>query len=820
MPSGVVSYGRTLLLLLLSFYIRARCCCCCSNNINNSNATTTTTQTEWRVAASVPASSGPSRRRRPGQFAPQFILRSSILEPNNNLNNNDANNEHIRSEPERMTIANMTCRFFRQPWNHYELPRSSNNNNSTTTFPQRYCVYNGFILRSSRNRTNTANNTTHADTQDDTDNQTYPVFFYTGNESPLETYINHTGFLWEQARHFGAQVVFVEHRYEGLSVGDEPPNNNCMAYASSIQALADYARLIQHIVFSAAPPVWKASSTSSTTTTAPPRVRRRPVIAMGGSYGGMLAAWMRLRYPHLVAGAIAASAPIFGLPLAAVAGSDGINQKQNEDDAIRMDSAWRVIARGLAQPYPPVVGGGHRTEEEEEKNHCSTNLLAAWPLMRLLGTHETGRHVLSESFRLCRPLTSENNTSNEDDRVEALLEWASSPWFDLAEGSFPYPSNYIPYALTHRTIPLPAWPLQAACWKQGRLHEDLGVKFNTIKGTQRTGTDNDDDNDNDDRNFMTKVRYDISYGNLSIRVDWDNATTISLCTVEQLASSEVVANLLESVRNAVSIWFNVSQDVACYNVEEAAPNTVSNAKSSGSSVIDAQNSELGGSFSTAYQRRRRLSTGDVDLRNATAQCRDKIRAEGSWPSICCNEDMNLIITDARGLGQDIFWPPSLPRGVETYFQFVEYMNGTVTLPCDDPDGIFGYPQDASDPWSMWYDTVYGGRHISVASNIVFSNGLLDPWSAAGVYGTSPCSATTPFTDAEILYYKNVPGLMVQNVTKNDVLAVVMELGGHHTDLMYTNSTADPPCIREGRQVEQEAISRWINQFWDNDNMEK
>ena len=68
-----------------------------------------------------------------------------------------------------------------------------------------------------------------------------------------------------------------------------------MKYLSSKQALADLASFRQFIV-----------STMKLT-------EENKWISFGGSYPGSLSAWFRLKYPHLVHGAISCSAPMLAL---------------------------------------------------------------------------------------------------------------------------------------------------------------------------------------------------------------------------------------------------------------------------------------------------------------------------------------------------------------------------------------------------------------------------------------------------------------------------------------------------------------------------
>jgi len=96
------------------------------------------------------------------------------------------------------------------------------------------------------------------------------------------------------AKEYGALVLFGEHRYFGMSfpfakdVAFKEGNNK---YLTIENTLADYNDLLTFI-------------------RAKYNVQDKAVIVWGGSYGGMLAAWMRMKYPNQVQGAVASSAPI------------------------------------------------------------------------------------------------------------------------------------------------------------------------------------------------------------------------------------------------------------------------------------------------------------------------------------------------------------------------------------------------------------------------------------------------------------------------------------------------------------------------------
>lgn len=208
-----------------------------------------------------------------------------------------------------------------------------------------------------------------------------PIFFYTGNESPVEEYVNNTGLMWELGPKFGALLVFAEHRYEPLSHPAlcGPDAQSCFAYCTTAQALADWVDLIAHL-----------RSLHPT--------HRAPTIVLGGSYGGMLSGWLRIKYPEVVDGAIAASAPIWQL-------ASTVRRES-------LDMPSVAISRGVSS-------------EGGSPDRCGLHLLVAWPLIAEVGRTTEGLQLLGQSARACSALSS----------ADALIEWAQQPWFLLAEGN-------------------------------------------------------------------------------------------------------------------------------------------------------------------------------------------------------------------------------------------------------------------------------------------------------------------------------------------------------------------------------------------------
>jgi lysosomal Pro-X carboxypeptidase len=286
-------------------------------------------------------------------------------------------------DPATPSTANCTVKFYTQKLDHYTQDVNAQ------TYKQRV-----FLCK--------------PDDSKWTPNST--IFFYTGNEANVELFVNMTGLMWENAAKFNATLVFAEHRYFGKSLpfpGEDMPTPDKLKYLTADQALEDYAALVRMLKLE-----WNSQDS--------------PVIAFGGSYGGMLASWFRIKFPGTVDGSIAGSAPIV-----------------NFEDVF---PAYNPNAFNDVVTFDATAEGG-------AKANCADNVRQSWIDIQTLGNTAEGLQNLSSIFKTCTPLETTNDIWN-------LINYASQCFGNMAMSSYPYPSSYL---LLGGNGVLPAYPMRVAC---------------------------------------------------------------------------------------------------------------------------------------------------------------------------------------------------------------------------------------------------------------------------------------------------------------------------------------------------------------------
>ncbi|PWA93097.1 serine carboxypeptidase S28 family protein [Artemisia annua] len=224
--------------------------------------------------------------------------------------------------------------FYNQTLDHFNY-----NPESYATFPQRYIVNSKWWGGADNNA---------------------PIFVYFGAEEDIEDDLGSIGFLTDNAPLFKALVVYLEHRFYGKSnplgsMEKSLKNKNVRGYFSSAQALADYAEILVHLKKKL-------------------HAHHSPIIVIGGSYGGMLASWFRLKYPHIALGALASSAPLLYL-----------------DNITPQDGYYSIVTKDF----------------RDVSKNCYTTIKKSWNDIDKVASQPNGLAVLSQKFKTCsRPLTN------------------------------------------------------------------------------------------------------------------------------------------------------------------------------------------------------------------------------------------------------------------------------------------------------------------------------------------------------------------------------------------------------------------------------
>ncbi|OMO90296.1 ATPase assembly factor ATP10, mitochondria [Corchorus olitorius] len=270
----------------------------------------------------------------------------------------------VGSEPETTSTSSSVSNDFETFFYNQTLDHFNYRPESYTTFPQRYVVNSKYWGGSKTSS---------------------PILVYFGAEESLDFDLAGIGFLTDNAPRFKALLLYIEHRFYGKSIpfGSREValrNASIRGYFTSAQAIADYAAIILHVkkTFSA---------------------KNSPVIVIGGSYGGMLAAWFRLKYPHVALGALASSAPILYF-----------------DEIAPQIGYYAIVTKDF----------------KETSESCYETIRKSWDEIEKVASKSNGLSILSKKFKTCQKL---KRTFDLKDYLDSIYSEAAQydhpPWYPL-----------------------------------------------------------------------------------------------------------------------------------------------------------------------------------------------------------------------------------------------------------------------------------------------------------------------------------------------------------------------------------------------------
>ncbi|XP_050213153.1 uncharacterized protein LOC126664686 isoform X2 [Mercurialis annua] len=193
-----------------------------------------------------------------------------------------------------------------------------------------------------------------------------------------------SGLSLSSLKFYGESMPFGKESYKSAET---------LGYLNSQQALADFAVLIRSL---------KQNLSSEAS----------PVVVFGGSYGGMLATWFRLKYPHIAIGALASSAPILQF-----------------DDI----TPWSSFYDAVSQDF------------KEASLNCYQVIKESWAEVEALSSQNKGLIELSRTFRTCKNIHS----------LDSVWDWLWSAFVYTAMVNYPTEANFM--------MPLPAYPVKEMC---------------------------------------------------------------------------------------------------------------------------------------------------------------------------------------------------------------------------------------------------------------------------------------------------------------------------------------------------------------------